>query len=101
MLPWRDGTYCNPPFGDDAWLQKVAFEAAAGYRIGLLLSVCRTEVAAMQTFILPAYDAVVYFRGKLKFNDGASTGMQASWMFWFNVPREVVAHHMGHLGAVR
>jgi len=102
-IPWEDATYCNPPFGDqvESWMGKTALEARHGWRVGLMLSVSRTETRYFQSLLLrhPSLTAVLYFKGKLRFDEGPG-GMLASWMLWFNTSPCDVRRWMGHLGTV-
>lgn len=98
--PWNDRTWCNPPYGQlRDWLLKVLDEHAHGHRIGLLLSVSRTEQEYLQD-VIRASSCFMFLKGKLKFNDAANTGQLASWIFWFNVAPDVVNREMGWRGTI-
>lgn len=104
VQPWVDETYCNPPFGEQVkdWMRKAELEARFNLKIALMLSVSRTETPYFQDYILDSQHltSILFFKGKLKFNDGKDTGMLASWMFFFNIePTQVIAN-MGHHGKV-
>lgn len=82
---WLDRTWCNPPYGRDIpkWLNKAAKESLNGHRIGLLLSVSRSEQDYFQEMITYS-SAITLLKGKLRHSEGKDA-MLASWIFWFNI----------------
>lgn len=97
LLPWQDRTWCNPPYDQlPQWLTKLTEESTHGYRIGLLLSVARTETDLIQS--LP-FTCVQMLRGKLRHSEG-KPAMLASFIYWFNLDPDHVEKEMGWRGIV-
>lgn len=99
MLPWVDGTWCNPPYDQMRdWLEKAEYEASLGASIGFLTSVARTEQAYFQRFVRHA-TCTQWLNSKLRHSEG-QPAMLASFVHWFNVPPEVVNREMGWRGLI-
>lgn len=102
-VEWEDRTWCNPPFGAElpTWIGKAAAEANRGLRIGLLLSVSRTETETFheKLFRHPCLSCILFHRGKLRHSE-AGPAMLASWTFWFGTDPALVERYHGHAGTV-
>ena len=113
LYPWEDRTWCNPPFGSRVhwskrefgdsvwdWILKAQAEASNGFRIGLYLSVSRTDRPPFQDLIREA-TCFQFLEGKQRHGGQNDRGaMLANWIFWFNVPAGEVQAHLGHRGVV-
>lgn len=99
--PFEDRTWVNPPFGEPEWLLKTMEESEQGYRIGLHLSVSRSETQQFhELFRHEHLSCVLMHKGKLKYNESPKGAMLASWTFFFNQPVDEVARAFIHKGTV-
>jgi hypothetical protein len=65
IQPWVGRVWLNPPYGReiDSWMEKMA-----AHGNGIALTFARTETAMWHRYIWPVADAILFFRGRLRFH---------------------------------
>ena len=93
MKEWQGRVWCNPPYGRKTfvWLEKLA-----AHNNGIALIFARTETKGFHSEIWEKADAVLFFKGRLRFYyvDGSQGGSA-------NAPSCLVAYGKNNVEALR
>jgi len=65
LLPWFGRVWLNPPYGNQLgkWLEKMAL-----HQNGTALIFARTETTAMQYYVFPHAESILFIKGRINFH---------------------------------